>query len=188
MQRIQPNPEQQTIINEILTAQHPVTIGTLAQKLGTTECEAARLLPDTVAAFVSGDASARFAEVWEMLADWEKVTLFIVHAGHVFEIEGKLFKGKIGHGYYNILSKHAVIGGHLNYRDIGAIAFTELPFMKRESLAVQFFSKSGELAFAVYAGREDHNIIPSVRNAFFEAKARFAEHEGCPNCCPGKKD
>lgn len=178
MQRIQPTPQQQAVIDEVMAAPYPATIGTLAGKLGLSDCDAARLLPESAAAFVPGDASARFAEVWEALAEWEKVTLFIIHAGSVFEIEGRLSKGKIGHGYYNILSKHAAIGGHLNYLDIGAIAFTALPFMKRESLAVQFFSKSGSVAFAVFAGREDHRIIPSVREAFFAAKARFAADAG----------
>ena len=85
----------------------------------------------------------------------------------------RIFKGKIGHGYYNILSKHATIGGHLNYQDIGAIAFVSLPFMNRGSLSVQFFTKAGDVAFAVYAGREDHKIVASVREAFFADKARF---------------
>ena len=153
MQRIQPTPQQQAVIDEVMAAPYPATIGTLAGKLGLSDCDAARLLPESAAAFVPGDASARFAEVWEALAEWEKVTLFIIHAGSVFEIEGRLSKGKIGHGYYNILSKHA-------------------------ALAVQFFSKSGSVAFAVFAGREDHRIIPSVREAFFAAKARFAADAG----------
>lgn len=171
--RLQPTAEQAAVIEEMMKAPYPVTIGSIAKRLGTSECDAAALLSADVAAFVAGDASARFAEVWEALADWEKVTLFIIHAGTVFEIEGKLFKGKIGHGYYNILSKHATIGGHLNYQDIGAIAFVSLPFMNRESLSVQFFTKAGDVAFAVYAGREDHKIVASVREAFFADKARF---------------
>ena len=175
MQRLIPTPEQKTAIEEIMKAPYPVTIGTVAKKLGTSELVAAQLLPASVATFVAGDASARFAEVWEALAEWERVTLFIIHAGNVFEIEGKLFEGKVSHGYYNILSKHATIGGHLNYLDIGAIAFMALPFMNRESLSVQFFNKEGEVVFAVYAGREDHKIIPAVREAFFADKARFAK-------------
>lgn len=95
------------------------------------------------------------------------MTLFIVHDGHVFEIEGKLSKGKRAQGYYNILGKDATIGGHLRYDGIGAIAFVTLPFMKRESLSVQFFNKSGAVAFSVYVGRENHQLIESVKAQFF---------------------
>lgn len=171
MNRIQPTPEQAAKIEEMMAAKYPVTFGSVAKALGVTPCEAAQLLPESVTAFVAGDASERFAEIWEMLASWEKVTLFIIHAGNVFEIEGKLHTGKIAQGYYNILSKHATIGGHLNYQDVAAVCFAEFPFMGRESLSVQFFNKAGEAAFAVYAGRENHQIIPSVKEAFFAAKA-----------------
>ena len=100
--RLQPTAEQAAVIEEMMKAPYPVTIGSLATRLGARECDAAALLSEEVAAFVAGDASARFAEVWEALADWDKVTLFIIHAGNVFDIEGKLFKGKIGPGQYGV--------------------------------------------------------------------------------------
>lgn len=167
MNRKIPTAEQAAIIESVLCAKAPATIGSAAQALGTTALEAAELFPEDIARFVSGSVSERFPEIWEALSRWEKVTLFIIHAGSVFEIEGKLSAGKIGGGYYNILSKDAVIGGHLNYQDLAAAAFLTMPFMGRESLSVQFFNKAGEAVFAVYAGRENHQIIPSVREAFF---------------------
>lgn len=167
MTNIQPTEAQKVKIEELLTAPYPVTLATAAKALGTTEEEAAKLLPEGMARFVTGDASERFDEVWERLALWEKVTLFIVHDGHVFEIEGKLSKGKRAQGYYNILGKDATIGGHLRYDGVGAIAFVTLPFMKRESLTVQFFNKSGAVAFSAYVGRENHQLIESVKAQFF---------------------
>lgn len=101
------------------------------------------------------------------------MTLFLVHAGHVFEIQGKLTTGKRAMGYYNILAKDAVIGGHLKYDDITAIAFVTMPFMKRESHSVHFFAKDGTVAFSVYVGRENHQLIPAVADAFKADKARF---------------
>ena len=103
MTNIQPTEAQKAKIEELLTAPYPVTLATAAKALETTEEEAAKLLPEGMARFVTGDASERFDEVWERLALWEKATLFIVHDGHVFEIEGKLSKGKRAQGYYNIL-------------------------------------------------------------------------------------
>lgn len=174
MNLVQPTPHEAAVIEELLGAKRPVTFETAAQALGLTVCEAARRFPASVVAFTEGDPAEEFPDLWAALREWEKATLFIVHEGHVFEIEGRLSPGKIGGGYYNILSKDAVIGGHLNYREAGAVCFSELPFMGRESLSVQFFTRAGNLAFAVYAGRENHRIIDSVREAFRTMKARFA--------------
>lgn len=162
-----PTPEQQKEIEKLLSAPFPVTLATAAKALQTTEVDAARLLPEGMAQFVTGDASERFDEVWARLAQWEKATLFVVHDGHVFEIEGKLSAGKRAQGYYNILGKDAMIGGHLRFDAIGAIAFVTLSFMKRESLSVQFFNKEGRVSFAVYVGRENHRLIESVKMRFF---------------------
>ena len=48
-----------------------------------------------------------------------------------------------------------------------------MPFMKRESHSVQFFAKDGTVAFSVYVGRENHQLIPAVADAFKADKARF---------------
>ena len=138
-----------------------------------TELEAAAKMPEDVVRFVNGNVAEQFDEIWAELAQWEKVTLFIVHDGHVFEIQGKLHTGKRARGYYNILAKDAVIGGHLRYEGVAACAFTNFPFMGRESLAVQFFNQAGEVSFSVYVGRENHQLIESVREAFFAAQSRF---------------
>ncbi|MEI3354084.1 MAG: hypothetical protein V8R49_03670 [Duodenibacillus massiliensis] len=58
------------------------------------------------------------------------MTLFIVHAGHVFQIQTKLSTGKCARGYYNILQKDAVAGGHIKYEDIAAAAFVTMPFIE----------------------------------------------------------
>ena len=115
----------------------------------------------------------RFDEVWESLAQWERATLFIQHGGHVFEIEAKLSAGKRAQGYYNILHKNAVVGGHLKFDAVGAIAFASIPFMKRESHCVIFFDKEGKVSFSVYLGRENHKIIESVKTLFFAGKEAF---------------
>ena len=173
MTNIQPTEAQKAKIEELLTAPYPVTLATAAKALETTEEEAAKLLPEGMARFVTGDASERFDEVWERLALWEKVTLFIVHDGHVFEIEAKLSAGKRAQGYYNILHKNAVVGGHLKFDAVGAIAFASIPFMKRESHCVIFFDKEGKVSFSVYLGRENHKIIESVKTLFFAGKEAF---------------
>ena len=173
MDRTAPTAEEARIIDELMHASRPITIGSVAKALGTTDLEAAAKLPAHVCRFASGNASERFAEIWEALCAWEKTTLFIEHAGSVFEISGRLSAGKIGWGYYNILSRGAAVGGHLNYADIKAVAFLSMPFMGRESLSVQFFNRAGEAVFAVYAGREAGKIIPAVKRAFEADRSRF---------------
>lgn len=165
--------EEAAKIAELMAAPHPVTLGVIAKALNTTELEAAQKMPESAVSFVTGDLSERFDDVWAALARWEKTTLFIIHAGHVFEIQTQLTAGKRAQGYYNILSKEAVVGGHLRYEAIAACAFMTMPFMGRESHSVQFFSADGSVAFSVYVGRENHQLIPSVVKAFLEDKARF---------------
>ena len=77
-------------------------------------------------------------------------------------------------GYYNILAKSATIGGHMKYDSFSAVAFTTFPFMGRESLAVQFFTKEGKTAFSVFVGRENHQLVESVKEKFIAARAKFS--------------
>lgn len=172
-EHITPTADETKIIADLMAAPHPVTLATIAKALGTTELAAAQKMPEDAVAFVTGDASEKFDDVWAALAAWEKVTLFLVHAGHVFEIQGKLTAGKRAMGYYNILGKDAVVGGHIAYEQIGAIAFLNIPFMGRESLCVVFFTTDGRTSFSVYAGRENHKIIDSVRTAWFAGRDAF---------------
>lgn len=178
MQHVCASAQEQQKIDQLLKAPFPVTLATIASALECSELDAARRLPELVASFVKGDVSARFDEIWEELSQWEKVTLFIVHDGHVFEIEGKLHAGKRAQGYYNILAKDAVIGGHLRYDNVRACAFTSFPFMGRESHAVQFFNEQGAVSFAVYVGRENRQLIESVREAFMSAREKFCADGG----------
>ena len=169
-----PTPEQAKIIEEMLAAPYPVTVSSIAGRLGVTDLEAAQLLPEDRCTFVSGDIAERFSEIWAELASWEKVTLFIQHEGNIFEIQGQLHEGKIAQGYYNILAKSATIGGHMKYDSFAAVAFTAFPFMGRESLAVQFFTKAGATSFSVFVGRENHKLIESVREKFLAAREKFS--------------
>ena len=142
--------EQKSVIEELLAAPFPATLETIAARLDLTPLAAAQLLGRDMCSFVPGEVAERFDEVWESLAQWERATLFIQHGGHVFEIEAKLSAGKRAQGYYNILHKNAVVGGHLKFDAVGAIAFASIPFMKRESHCVIFFDKEGKVSFSVY--------------------------------------
>lgn len=163
--------DKQEKITELMNAKKPVTLGLIARELGCTDVEAARALPAENCAFIK-DISM-FDDLWSAMSEWEKVTLFIIHEGHVFEIQSKLSAGKRTMGYYNILAKDAVIGGHINPDSLETAAFISMPFMGRESHYVAFFGKDQKLHFCIYVGRENHQLIESVKEGFLKAKAQF---------------
>lgn len=173
MQHITPTLEEKAKIESVLNAKFPATLKTVAQMLGTTELEAAQKMPPEMVAFLKGDIKTQFAELWQELATWQKVTLFIVCDGHIFEIQAPLTIGKESHGFYNILDHNATIGGHLLPSALKTLAFLQMPFMGRESLSLQFFNEKDEVSFSIYVGRENHQLIESVKEAFFKAKAQF---------------
>lgn len=162
-------------IQELMNAKRPVTLGLIAKEIGCTDLKAAQMLGSEHCVFARNIEV--FDDLWEAMSTWEKVTLFILHEGHVFEIASKLSAGKRGMGYYNILSKDAVVGGHINADALGAIAFISMPFMGRESHYVAFFGKDEKLHFCVYVGRENHQLIESVKKGFMDAKNQFGTKE-----------
>lgn len=158
-------------ISQLMNAKKPVTLGVIAKELACTELQAAYALPKENCAFIRDIAD--FDSIWLAMSQWEKVTLFLIHEGHVFEIQSQLSSGKRAMGYYNILAKDAVIGGHLNPDLLKTIAFISMPFMGRESHYVAFFGKDEKLHFSVYVGRENHHLITSVKESFLELKSQY---------------
>ena len=153
-------------ISAALMQKKPWTLASLAEECEATEKEVALALPEGMCAFTGGE---NFTRVWEALGEWEKATFLVQHEGHVIEIKCRIPAGKPGNGYYNLVGEEA-LGGHIRADAIADIAFLSLPFMGLESLSVQFFSKEGRVAFSIYAGRENHALIPSVREAFLKMK------------------
>lgn len=90
-----PTAEQAKIIEEMLAAPYPVTVSSIAGRLGVTDLEAAELLPEANCTFVKGDITERFTEIWAELASWEKITLFIQHEGSIFEIQGSSMRERL---------------------------------------------------------------------------------------------
>ena len=160
-------------LNALLHAKKPVTLVLIAKELQCTAHEAAHVLPSENCAFVRQDVG--FETVWSELCTWERVTFFVIHEGHVFEIVTKLSPGKSAMGYYNILHADATLGGHIKADAIADMAFISMPFMGRESHYVAFFGLDGSLHFSVYVGRDNHQLVDSVKDAFTLAKVRFCD-------------
>lgn len=173
MQHLTPTSEEKTKIESVLNAKFPATLKTVAKALGTSELEAAQKMPPKIVSFLKGNIQTQFSELWQELTTWQKVTLFLVCDEHIFEIQAPLTIGKEGHGFYNILDHNAVIGGHLSPSTLKTVAFLEMPFMGRESLSLQFFNNADKVSFSIYVGRENHQLIESVKEAFFKTKEKF---------------
>lgn len=154
-----------------LAQKKPWMLGGLAHTFNVTEKEVALALPAGMCAFTSGSS---FTKVWEGLVSWEKATFIMQHGGHVVEVSGRIPPGSFGHGFYNLREGQG-LGGHIRADAVSDMAFLSMPFMGLESHSVQFFDAGGGVVFSVYAGRENHRIIPSVKASFLSMKKELAD-------------
>lgn len=154
----------------LLQEKKPFTISTFAEMYGVSELEVCYAMPENMRTITKG---SHFEMVWKELTTWEKATVIILYKGSAFEISTKIDEGKNAHGYYNIMGE-AALGGHIKADNIHSIAFLTMPFMGLESCSVLFFDKAGGLIFSVYAGRQNRQIIESVKASFYKMKDGFA--------------
>lgn len=156
----------------LMQEKKPFTISTFARMYGVSDLEVCTAMDDNMRTITSG---SYFEEIWKELATWEKATVIIEYKGSAFEISTKISEGVFGHGFYNIMGGNSAFEGHIKADNIHTIVFSTLPFMTLESLSVLFFDKSGGLIFSVYAGRENRQIIESVKTSFYNMKEKYAE-------------
>ncbi len=154
-----------------LAQKKPWMLGNLAHTFNVTEKEVALALPDGMCAFTSGSS---FTKVWEGLVSWEKATFIMQHGGHVVEVSGRIPPGSFGHGFYNLREGQG-LGGHILADAVWDSACLAVPLMGLESDSVQLFGDGGGVVFSVYAGRENHRIIPSVKDSFLSMKKELAD-------------
>jgi hypothetical protein len=114
--------------------------------------------------------ASAFTSVWQAMTQWEKVTLITHTPGMVLEVRGRIPPGEFAHGYFNINAPDNPIAGHIKAEEIQSICLVSKPFMGLESHSVRFYRKSGTLLFAVYAGRNGKEVIPSVKEGFMALK------------------
>lgn len=156
----------------LMQEKKPFTISTFARMYGVSDLEVCTAMDDNMRTITSG---SYFEEIWKELATWEKATVIIEYKGSAFEISAKISEGVFGHGFYNIMGGSSAFEGHIKADNIHTIVFSTLPFMSLESLSVLFFDKSGGLIFSVYAGRENRQIIESIKTSFYQMKEKYAE-------------
>lgn len=150
-------------IHDAVAENPSIMLHELAQTYGLSEAEACTALPLEMRTFAPAE---RFEDVWKAMTTWERTTFILSGPSAIAEVKGKLPKGFFGHGFFNLMEKDNPLGGHLRVDELAAICFLTKPFFGLESLSVQFFDAKGRQMFAVYAGREKREILPSVRDAY----------------------
>lgn len=142
----------------------------VADKLKISEREVIENLPGDMA--VEAPASD-FETIWGMMVSWQAVTVIVQNNGIIAEIKGKLSKGRHGHGFFNLMDPESPLHGHIRVEAIDAIFLVSKPFMGMASHSVQFYDAAGTKLFAVYLGREDKQIIPSVLEGYQVLRALY---------------
>ncbi len=147
------------------------TLGHMAQECGVNEMDIAKAMPEGMCSVAK---LKDFSQLWEELTTWPVATFIMTHMGNVIEIKGKLPKGKLGHGYFN-LGHGLPLSGHLYPESIDSIGFLSLPFMGLESLSVQFFDAQGQVVFGIYVGRENRVLIPEAKESFLSLRESYTK-------------
>lgn len=167
MFKAQLTPELDAQIKEKIESDPSAMPAMLAATLQIPEGAVVRALPESMRTFFD---PGHFDRIWEAMTAWERTTFICQTPGAVVEVKGKLPKGRHGHGYFNLMEKDNPLGGHLKVELLGGICFLEKPFFGLQSLSVQFYDKTGNHMFAVYAGREKRELISSVKQGFYDLK------------------
>lgn len=162
-----------TQVAELLQQEPTLLPAAMAERLGASELEIVRALPNEMAVIVEGGLAQ---SILESLVDFGPVTT-IVHAfGSIFEVKAPFPKGKAARGYYNLMGKSGELHGHLKLDNVAAIALVSKPFMGRESHYFGFFSTSGENIFKIYLGRDEkRELFPEQVSRFNKMKIELAQ-------------
>jgi len=109
-----------------------------------------------------------YQEIWQNLTEWGVVTLVVHTRDGVFECEGSIPAGTLGHGYFNIHGE-TPIGGHLRMERCRSIYFIDRPFFGKRSCSVQFVNEEGGVMFKIFVGRHEDRALRPDQVARFEA-------------------
>jgi heme iron utilization protein len=122
-------------------------------------------LPSEAAMRIPGDL---YQEIWQDLTAWGVITLVVHTRDGVFECEGSIPAGTVGHGYFNIHGE-TPIGGHLRMERCRSIYFIDRPFFGKRSCSVQFVNQEGGVMFKIFVGRHEDRALRPDQVARFEA-------------------
>ncbi|WGV98953.1 heme utilization cystosolic carrier protein HutX [Vibrio sp. YMD68] len=157
-------------VAQSLEKESGIAVSTLAEQLGLTEGEVTLALPDECVSVTDGKNTEA---ILSQLPEWGKVTTIVHSFGSIFEFKNPFPKGKVAHGYYNIMGKEG-LHGHLKIDLVKHIAFVSKPFRSMESHYMGFYTQQGHCVFKVYLGRDkSRQLIPQQIEAFQALKKEY---------------
>ena len=159
-------------VSKALAMNDSIPVSEMSQQLGFSEGAITFALPPIMLAKVEGKHAQT---IMESLPEWGSVTTIVHSCGSIFETKAAFPKGKLAHGYYNLMGRDGQLHGHLRLENIDFIAFVSKPFRGKESHYIGFFTKDGDCVFKVYLGRDkQREIFPEQIQFFNKMKQEFS--------------
>jgi oxygen-independent coproporphyrinogen-3 oxidase len=132
-------------------------------------------LPGEMWKRISGD---HFVDVMQEISGWGDIIAIVHTKDVIFEFNGRLPGGALGHGFFNLKGGSA-LSGHLRHLNCRAIVFLRRPFMGMDTLSVQFLNAHGEAMFKIFVGRnEERRLKADQVERFAQLERRFASVSG----------
>ncbi|OLQ87652.1 HuvX protein [Vibrio ponticus] len=164
--------EVQTLVDTALANDDSVPISEMAKQLKLSEGEITFALPHVMLTCIGGEHAQ---SILDQIPAWGSVTTIVHSCGSIFETKAPFPRGKVAHGYYNLMGRESELHGHLRLDVITKIAFVSKPFRGKESHYIGFFTQEGECAFKIYLGRDkQRQLIPQQIEAFKQMKQEFS--------------
>lgn len=149
-----------------LLAENPSWMSSeIAKALSISEAKATGALPEDMVVALQGDHAE---QLLGELVSWGKVTTIVHSCGSIFEYKAPFPKGKMAHGYYNLMGREGQLHGHLKLENITDIFLVSKPFRGTESHYIGFFDGQGDCVFKVYLGRDERRRLFPEQVALFE--------------------
>jgi putative heme utilization carrier protein HutX len=123
----------------------------MAKQLQVTEAQVVFSFDSKMVTRIAGDQTE---SLLGELTSWGNVTTIIHSGGSIFEVKAPFPKGKVAHGYYNLMGREGQLHGHLRIDLITDIALVSKPFRGSESHYFGFFNEQGNSVFKIYLGRD----------------------------------
>lgn len=139
-------------------------VSEMSQQLALSEGAITFALPEEMLTRVAG---LHAQAILEQLPTWGNVTTIVHSFGSIFESKACFPKGKVAHGYYNLMGREGELYGHLRLDLVEHIAFVSKPFRSMESHYIGFFDVDGHCIFKVYVGRDKKRQLLAEQVAAF---------------------
>ena len=168
-------PTNKIVIREMLRENPGAVLERIATDADLALAEVIELLPESMWKRIDGD---HFVDIMQSLSALGKVTLVMNTPDAIMEFSGELPNGKLSHGFYNF-AYNSPLHGHLRASHCQSIYLVERPFMKRQTVSLQFINVSGNAMFKVFAGRDEKGeLVPeqvdAMRSWFFSGRTGVA--------------